>query len=139
FTGENEEFFDELEETLILADAGVDTATDAVERLREVEQSDSSPQSAPSPRSAASISRVSCTAHLMLFSRIRGWVLISASSRCEPSFLVSANDMPKAKKATIRIVANRVTSVADIITEIYNITFKLFLQRFCAKVVNLHQ
>ena len=36
FTGENEEFFDDLEETLILADAGVDTATDAVERLREV-------------------------------------------------------------------------------------------------------
>ncbi len=35
FTGENEEFFDELEETLILADAGVDTAVDAVERLRE--------------------------------------------------------------------------------------------------------
>ena len=36
FTGENEEFFDELEETLILADAGVETATGAVERLREV-------------------------------------------------------------------------------------------------------
>ena len=36
FTGENEEFFDDLEETLILADAGVETATDAVERLREV-------------------------------------------------------------------------------------------------------
>ncbi len=36
FTGENEEFFDDLEETLILADAGVDTATEAVERLREV-------------------------------------------------------------------------------------------------------
>ena len=35
FTGENEEFFDELEETLILADAGVDTATESVERLRE--------------------------------------------------------------------------------------------------------
>ena len=34
FTGENEEFFDDLEETLILADAGVDTATEAVERLR---------------------------------------------------------------------------------------------------------
>ncbi|MBQ7144619.1 MAG: signal recognition particle-docking protein FtsY [Oscillospiraceae bacterium] len=34
FTKENEEFFDELEETLILADAGVDTATEAVERLR---------------------------------------------------------------------------------------------------------
>ncbi len=36
FTGENEEFFDELEETLILADAGVETAEKAVERLREV-------------------------------------------------------------------------------------------------------
>ena len=36
FTGENEEFFDDLEETLILSDAGVDTAVDAVERLREV-------------------------------------------------------------------------------------------------------
>ena len=36
FTGENEEFFDELEETLILADAGVETAENAVERLREV-------------------------------------------------------------------------------------------------------
>ena len=36
FTGENEEFFDDLEETLILADAGVDTATDAVDCLREV-------------------------------------------------------------------------------------------------------
>lgn len=36
FTGENEEFFDELEETLILADAGVETAERAVERLREV-------------------------------------------------------------------------------------------------------
>jgi len=36
FTGENEEFFDELEETLILADAGVDTSVKAVERLREV-------------------------------------------------------------------------------------------------------
>ena len=36
FTGENEEFFDELEETLILADAGVDTATEAVERLRKL-------------------------------------------------------------------------------------------------------
>ena len=34
FTKENEEFFDELEETLILADAGVDTATEAVEQLR---------------------------------------------------------------------------------------------------------
>ena len=36
FTGENEAFFDDLEETLILADAGVDTAEKAVERLREV-------------------------------------------------------------------------------------------------------
>ena len=36
FTGENEEFFDELEETLILADAGVETAERAVEKLREV-------------------------------------------------------------------------------------------------------
>lgn len=36
FTGENEEFFEELEETLIMADAGVDTAMDVVERLREV-------------------------------------------------------------------------------------------------------
>ena len=36
FTGENEEFFDELEETLILADAGVETAEKAVEKLREV-------------------------------------------------------------------------------------------------------
>ena len=34
FTGENEEFFDELEETLILADAGVETAEQAVEQLR---------------------------------------------------------------------------------------------------------
>ncbi|MCR4935452.1 MAG: signal recognition particle-docking protein FtsY, partial [Oscillospiraceae bacterium] len=36
FSGENEEFFDELEETLILADAGVDTAAEAVERLRKL-------------------------------------------------------------------------------------------------------
>ena len=36
FTGENEEFFEELEETLILADAGVDTSLKVVERLREV-------------------------------------------------------------------------------------------------------
>ncbi|MEF9971697.1 MAG: signal recognition particle receptor subunit alpha, partial [Oscillospiraceae bacterium] len=35
FTGENEEFFEELEETLILSDAGVDTSVKAVERLRE--------------------------------------------------------------------------------------------------------
>ena len=36
FTGENEEFFEELEETLILADAGVNTALKAVEQLRAV-------------------------------------------------------------------------------------------------------
>ncbi|MBR4057281.1 MAG: signal recognition particle-docking protein FtsY [Oscillospiraceae bacterium] len=36
FTGENEEFFDELEETLILADAGVECATEAVDELRKV-------------------------------------------------------------------------------------------------------
>ena len=36
FTGENEEFFDDLEETLVLADAGVETAEASVERLREV-------------------------------------------------------------------------------------------------------
>lgn len=36
FTGENEEFFEELEETLIIADAGVETSMRAVERLREV-------------------------------------------------------------------------------------------------------
>ena len=36
FTGENEEFFDELEETMILADAGADTAVEAVEELRRV-------------------------------------------------------------------------------------------------------
>lgn len=36
FTGENEEFYDELEETLIMADAGVDTSVKAVERLREL-------------------------------------------------------------------------------------------------------
>ena len=35
FTGENEEFYDELEESLILADAGAATAAKAVERLRE--------------------------------------------------------------------------------------------------------
>ena len=34
FTGENEEFFEELEETLILADAGVTTSVRAVEELR---------------------------------------------------------------------------------------------------------
>ncbi len=36
FTGENEEFFDELEETMILADAGADTAVESVEELRKV-------------------------------------------------------------------------------------------------------
>ena len=35
FTEADEAFFDELEETLILADLGVDTASEAVERLRE--------------------------------------------------------------------------------------------------------
>ncbi len=35
FTGENEDFFDELEEALILADAGVETAGRAVEALRK--------------------------------------------------------------------------------------------------------
>lgn len=36
FTGANEEFFEELEETLILADLGVETATRAIEELRAV-------------------------------------------------------------------------------------------------------
>lgn len=36
FTGENEEFYDELEEALILADAGVETSTDATEKLRSL-------------------------------------------------------------------------------------------------------
>ena len=36
FTGENEEFFEELEETLIMADVGVDTAVKAVGELRDV-------------------------------------------------------------------------------------------------------
>ncbi|MEA4896264.1 MAG: signal recognition particle-docking protein FtsY [Oscillospiraceae bacterium] len=36
FTGENEEFFDELEEALILADAGVDTSAEAVSELRRL-------------------------------------------------------------------------------------------------------
>ncbi len=35
FTGANEEFYEELEETLILADVGVNTAVKAVDRLRE--------------------------------------------------------------------------------------------------------
>ncbi len=34
FTGENEEFYDDLEETLIMADVGVETSTEAVEKLR---------------------------------------------------------------------------------------------------------
>ena len=36
FTGANEEFFEDLEEILILADVGVETSTNAVDRLREV-------------------------------------------------------------------------------------------------------
>ncbi|MCL2827402.1 MAG: signal recognition particle-docking protein FtsY [Oscillospiraceae bacterium] len=36
FTGANEDFFEELEDTLILADLGVETATLAIERLREI-------------------------------------------------------------------------------------------------------
>ncbi len=36
FTGENEEFYDELEETMILADAGADISVKAVEQLRAV-------------------------------------------------------------------------------------------------------
>lgn len=36
FTGANDDFFDELEETLILSDLGVKTATEAIEALREV-------------------------------------------------------------------------------------------------------
>ena len=36
FTGENEEFFDELEEAMILADAGVETSVEAVEALRRL-------------------------------------------------------------------------------------------------------
>ena len=36
FTGENEEFFEDLEETMILADAGVAASTRAVEELRRV-------------------------------------------------------------------------------------------------------
>ncbi|MDR0952102.1 MAG: signal recognition particle-docking protein FtsY [Oscillospiraceae bacterium] len=35
FSGENEEFYEELEETLILADAGVRASSKAVERLRQ--------------------------------------------------------------------------------------------------------
>ena len=36
FTGENEEFFDELEEALIVADSGADTAFKAVSSLRDM-------------------------------------------------------------------------------------------------------
>ena len=36
FTGENEEFFDELEEALIMADTGVDTSLNAVNSLRKL-------------------------------------------------------------------------------------------------------
>ncbi|PKM71959.1 MAG: signal recognition particle-docking protein FtsY [Firmicutes bacterium HGW-Firmicutes-16] len=36
FTGENEEFFDELEEALIMADTGVETSTRAVTELRRL-------------------------------------------------------------------------------------------------------
>jgi len=36
FTGANDEFFDELEETLILADVGVEIATESVDKLREI-------------------------------------------------------------------------------------------------------
>ena len=36
FTGENEDFYDDLEEALILADVGVEVSEKAVERLREV-------------------------------------------------------------------------------------------------------
>ena len=36
FTGANEDFFEELEEMLIMADIGVETTTEAVEKLREV-------------------------------------------------------------------------------------------------------
>jgi len=35
FTGENEEIFDDLEEALILADAGVETAGEVIEKLRD--------------------------------------------------------------------------------------------------------
>lgn len=36
FTGANDEFFDELEEMMIMADIGVDTTEEAVEQLREI-------------------------------------------------------------------------------------------------------
>ena len=35
FTGENEEIFDDLEEMLILSDAGVETAEDIIQKLRD--------------------------------------------------------------------------------------------------------
>ena len=35
FTGANEDFYEELEETMILADLGVDTSCKAVELLRK--------------------------------------------------------------------------------------------------------
>ncbi len=35
FTGENEDFFDDLEDTLILSDVGVEASMDAVDRLRD--------------------------------------------------------------------------------------------------------
>ena len=35
FTGENEEFFEELEETLILSDVGAEASMEAVDRLRD--------------------------------------------------------------------------------------------------------
>ena len=41
FSGENEEFYDELEEPLIIADAGAATAEKAVGRLREKVRSES--------------------------------------------------------------------------------------------------
>jgi len=40
FTGANEEFFEELEETLILADLGAQTAAKTVEQLREITKRD---------------------------------------------------------------------------------------------------
>jgi fused signal recognition particle receptor len=39
FTGANEEFFEELEETLIMADLGTQTTMEAVDKLREVTRS----------------------------------------------------------------------------------------------------
>ena len=40
FTEADENFFDELEESLILADVGMETATDAVEELRQIVKRD---------------------------------------------------------------------------------------------------